>query len=66
MCRNYRRKMMSNRQANILKRVLRSMKKKLKRMKQRLKDARKQVDLNFVCICIVYFTILLLIRLYKT
>lgn len=66
MCRNYRRKMMSNRQANILKRVLRSMKKKLKRMKQRLKDARKQVDLNVICICIVYFTILLLIRLYKT
>lgn len=66
MCRNFRRKMMSNRQTTILKRVLRSMKKKLKRMKQRLKDARKQIDLNVICICIVYFTILLLIRLYKT
>lgn len=66
MCRNNRRKMMSNRHTNILKRVLKSMKKKLKRMKQRLKDARKQIDLNFICICIVYFTLLILIRLYET
>lgn len=66
MCRNNRRKMMSNRHTTILKRVLRSMKKKLKRMKQRLKDARKQIDLNFICICIVYFTLLILIRLYET